>query len=53
MGDRRQKNRQLKLAFAEEGRSEAPRASHKGSESSTAGRNPEHPVLTTIVVFIT
>jgi RNA-directed DNA polymerase len=43
MGDRRQKNRQLTLAFAEEGRSEAPKASRRGSESSTAGRNPERP----------
>ena len=43
MGDKRQKNRQLKLAFAEEGRSEAPTASRGGSESSTAGRKPERP----------
>jgi hypothetical protein len=33
--DKRQKN-QLKLAFTEEGRSEAPRAPREGIESSTA-----------------
>jgi len=53
MGDKRQESRQLKLAFAEEGRSEAPMASREGSESSMAGRSPERPVMTTIVVFTT
>jgi len=41
MGDKRQKNRQLTLAFVEESRSEAPMASREGTESSTAERNPE------------
>jgi hypothetical protein len=35
MSDKRQKN-QLVLAFTEEGRSEAPKASQEGTESRTA-----------------
>jgi len=37
MSDRRQKN-QLVLAFTEEGRREAPKASREGTESRTAKR---------------
>jgi RNA-directed DNA polymerase len=44
MDDRRQKN-QLELAFMEEGRSEAPRASVEGTESSTGKRGIEHPAI--------
>jgi RNA-directed DNA polymerase len=40
MGDKRQKN-QLRLAFGEKGRSEAPKASGGGSESTTAKRMSE------------
>ena len=40
MNDRRQKN-QLRLAFGEEGRSEAPMAPREGSESITAKRMSE------------
>ena len=36
---------QKDLAFPEESRSEAPMASRRGSESSVAGRKPEHPTL--------
>jgi len=36
---------QRDLAFPGESRSEAPKASRRGSESSAAGRNPEHPAL--------
>ena len=39
-GGKRQKN-QLKLAFEEEGRSEAPRASGEGTEASMANRRAE------------
>ena len=42
MGDKRQKN-QLRLAFGEEGRSEAPRDSGEGTESLTAKRGTESP----------
>jgi hypothetical protein len=43
MGDKRQKNQlQMVLAFAAEGRSEARR---EGSESSTAKRERESPVI--------
>ena len=44
MDDQRPKT-QKDLAFPEESRSEAPRASRQGSESSAAGRKPEHPAL--------
>jgi RNA-directed DNA polymerase len=44
MSDKRQKN-QLVLAFLEEGRSEAPRASGEGTESLTAKRSAESPAL--------
>jgi RNA-directed DNA polymerase len=44
MGDQRQKN-QLVLAFGEEGRSEAPRTSAEGTESSTAKRGTESPAI--------
>jgi RNA-directed DNA polymerase len=44
MGDKRQKN-QLVLAFMEEGRSEAPRASEEGTESHTAKRGTESPAI--------
>lgn len=50
MGDKRQKNRQLTLAFAEEDGSEAPRASREGSESSTAGRIPERPASSELLM---
>jgi len=44
MGDKGQKT-QLKLAFEEENRSEAPKASSGGIESSTAKRRVESPTL--------
>src|ERR1700686_2423140 len=44
MDDRRQKN-QLELAFMEEGRSEAPRASVEGTESSGGKRGIESPAI--------
>jgi RNA-directed DNA polymerase len=44
MGDKRQKN-QLVLAFLEEGRSEAPRASVEGTESLAAERSAESPAI--------
>src|SRR5437763_11924322 len=44
MSDKRQKN-QLVLAFMEESRSEAPRASVEGTESRTAKRRTESPVI--------
>ncbi len=44
MSDKRQKN-QLVLAFLEEKRSEAPRASVEGTESLTAKRQPESPAI--------
>ena len=42
MNDKRQKN-QLELAFLEEGRSEAPRASERGTETFVAKRRAESP----------
>src|SRR5260370_11913399 len=42
MSDKRQKN-QLVLAFTEEGRSEAPKASQEGTESLTAKCATERP----------
>jgi RNA-directed DNA polymerase len=45
MNDRRQKN-QLVLAFPAEGRSEAPRAADKGTESFAAKRRTESPAIT-------
>ena len=42
MSDERQKN-QLVLAFTEEGRSEAPKASQEGTESRTAKCETERP----------
>src|SRR2546429_898932 len=42
MSDKRQKN-QLALAFTEEGRSEAPKASQEGTESPTAKCETERP----------
>jgi RNA-directed DNA polymerase len=42
MNDERQKN-QLVLAFLEEGRSEAPRASERGTETFMAKRRAESP----------
>jgi RNA-directed DNA polymerase len=44
MSDKRQKN-QLVLAFPEEGRSEAPRASGEGTESLAAKRRTESPAI--------
>jgi RNA-directed DNA polymerase len=44
MDDRRQKN-QLELAFMEEGRSEAPKASVEGTESSVGKRGIESPAI--------
>jgi RNA-directed DNA polymerase len=44
MSDQRQKI-QLRLAFAEEGRSEAPRASVEGTESFKAERRTESPAI--------
>src|SRR5512146_2892022 len=44
MNDKRQKN-QLELAFLEESRSEAPRASVEGTESLTAKRQSESPAI--------
>jgi RNA-directed DNA polymerase len=44
MGDKRQKNRlQMALAFAAEGRSEAPKARREGTESATAKRRTQSP----------
>ena len=44
MGDMRPKIQyQLPLAFMTEGRGETPDASHEGTESPTAKRDPEHP----------
>ncbi|HKN20497.1 MAG TPA: hypothetical protein VJX73_03720 [Terracidiphilus sp.] len=46
MGDKRQKNQlQMVLAFTGEGRSEAPRARREGTESLTAERRIESPVI--------
>lgn len=45
MDDKRQKN-QLVLAFLEESRSEAPRASREGTESSAGKRGTESPAIT-------
>jgi RNA-directed DNA polymerase len=46
MGDKRQKNQlQRMLAFAVEGRSEAPMARREGTESSTAKRECESPAI--------
>jgi RNA-directed DNA polymerase len=45
MSDRRQKN-QLVLAFPAEGRSEAPKAAAKGTESLAAKRSAESPAIT-------
>ena len=45
MGDKRQKN-QLELAFMEESRSEAPRVSMEGTESSRGKRGTESPAIT-------
>jgi RNA-directed DNA polymerase len=42
MSDRRQNN-QLRLAFSEENRSEAPKSARRGSESLTAKRRTESP----------
>jgi RNA-directed DNA polymerase len=44
MSDRRQNN-QLRLAFSEENRSEAPKAARRGSESLTAKRRTESPAI--------
>ena len=44
MSDKRQKN-QLVLAFMEESRSEAPRASAEGTESLAAKRGTESPAI--------
>jgi RNA-directed DNA polymerase len=47
MSDKRQKNQlQMVLAFTDEGRSEAPKARRKGTESLTAKREEESPALT-------
>jgi RNA-directed DNA polymerase len=46
MSDKRQKNqKQMWLAFSDEGRSEAPRARQEGTESLTAKRAHESPAL--------
>jgi RNA-directed DNA polymerase len=46
MGDKRQKNQlQMVLAFTDEARSEAPRARREGTESLTAKRACESPVI--------
>lgn len=42
MSGKRQKN-QLELAFADEGRSEAPRASEEGTESLAGKRRAQSP----------
>jgi RNA-directed DNA polymerase len=42
MSDKRQKN-QLELAFADEGRSEAPTASQEGTESLAVKRRAQSP----------
>src|SRR5450759_5510985 len=44
MSDKRQNN-QLRLAFSEENRSEAPTSDGRGSESSTAKRRTESPAI--------
>ena len=44
MDDKRSKTQRY-LAFAEESRSEAPRASREGSESSAAKRDPDSPAV--------
>src|SRR5450759_1128872 len=44
MSDKRQNN-QLRLAFSEENRSEAPTSAGRGSESSTAKRRTESPAI--------
>ena len=44
MSDKRQKN-QLELAFPEESRSEAPKASVEGTESFAAKRKAESPAI--------
>jgi len=44
MSDKRQKN-QLRLAFSEENRSEAPKSAGRGSESLTAKRRTESPAI--------
>src|SRR5271165_6511835 len=44
MSDKRQKN-QLKLAFLDESRSEAPRVSAEGTETLTAKRGTESPAI--------
>jgi len=51
MGDKRQKNQlQMVLAFAVEGRSEAPKTRREGTESSTAKRECESPAIPEQVV---
>ena len=46
MGGKRQKNQlQMVLAFADEGRSEAPKARREGTETSTAKRECESPAI--------
>ena len=47
MSDRRQKTRQMMLAFSEESRGEAPRASGGGSESLVVKRQTESPAPST------
>jgi RNA-directed DNA polymerase len=44
MSDKRQNN-QLRLAFSEENRSEAPKSASRGTESSTAKRRTESPAI--------
>ena len=44
MSDKRQNN-QLRLAFGEENRSEAPKSAGRGSESFTAKRRTESPAI--------
>ena len=44
MSDKRQNN-QLRLAFSEENRSEAPKSASRGTESSTAKRRTERPAI--------
>src|SRR5208337_3076481 len=44
MSDQRQNN-QLRLAFSEENRSEAPKSASRGSESLTAKRRTESPAI--------
>ena len=46
MGGKRQKNQlQMVLAFAVEGRSEAPKTRREGTETSTAERECESPAI--------